>query len=143
LTASLSDSTALAETLHMAEVSSFLTLWFNSRRSNDPSGFGNCTMCFVISYSTILSGQKNEAKRPPRFRSKHWLEKETHFFRSWAVMPPIRSCPPLAFSVSSRSSECFGRINVRGFLSSPLVAVGKGLELIRNRLVGHGLGSAK
>jgi hypothetical protein len=58
LTATLSDSTALAETLHMAEVSSFFTLWFNSRRSNDPSGFGNCAMCFVISYSTILSGKK-------------------------------------------------------------------------------------
>jgi hypothetical protein len=26
----------------MAEVSSFFILWFNSRRSNDPSGFGNC-----------------------------------------------------------------------------------------------------
>ena len=39
-TATLSDSTALAETLHMAAVSSFLTLWFNSRRSNDPSGLG-------------------------------------------------------------------------------------------------------
>src|SRR5258706_13392581 len=43
----------------MAEVSSFFILWFNSRRSNDPSGFGNCTMCFVISCSAIvLSGQK-------------------------------------------------------------------------------------
>jgi len=37
---------------------------------------------------------------------------------------------PLAFSVSSRSSECFCRINMRGFLSSPLVVVGKGLKLI-------------
>jgi hypothetical protein len=36
----------------MAEVSSFLILWFNSRRSNAPSGFGTCTMCFVISRST-------------------------------------------------------------------------------------------
>jgi hypothetical protein len=55
----------------------------------------------------------------------------------------IRSCIPLAFSVSSRSSECFGRIGMRGFLSSPLVVVGKGLKLIRNHSVGHGLGSAK
>ena len=47
----------------------------------------------------------------------------------WAVMLPIRSCTPLAFSVSSRSSGCFGRINMRGFLSSPLVVVGKGLKL--------------
>jgi hypothetical protein len=28
-------------------------------------------------------------------------------------------------------------------LSSPLVVVGKGLELTRNRLIGHGLGSAE
>jgi len=55
----------------------------------------------------------------------------------------IRSCTPLAFSVSSRLSECFGRINVRSFLSSPLVVVGKGLKLTRNRSVGHGLGSAE
>jgi hypothetical protein len=40
-------------------------------------------------------------------------------------------------------SECFGRINVRSFLSSPLVVVGKGLKLTRNRSVGHGLGSAE
>jgi hypothetical protein len=58
-------------------------------------------------------------------------------------MLPIRSCTPLAFSVSSRSSERFGRINMRGFLSSPLVVVGKGLKLTRNRSVGNGLGSAK
>jgi hypothetical protein len=59
LTATLSECTALAETAYMAEVSSFFILWFNSRRSNDPSGFGNCTRCFVISCSTIvLSGQK-------------------------------------------------------------------------------------
>jgi hypothetical protein len=38
---------------------------------------------------------------------------------------------------------CFCRINMPGFLSSPLVVVGKGLELTRNRLVGHGLGSAE
>ena len=59
------------------------------------------------------------------------------------MKPPIRSCTPLAFSVSSRSIECFGRINMRSFLSSPLVVVGKGLKLIRNRSVGHGLGSAE
>jgi hypothetical protein len=43
------------------------------------------------------------------------------------VTQPITSCKPLAFSVGSRSSECFGRFNTRGFLSSPLVVVGKGL----------------
>lgn len=59
MTAGLSDRIALAETAYMAEVSSFFILWFNSRRSNDPSGFGNCTRCSVTSCSTIvLSGQK-------------------------------------------------------------------------------------
>jgi hypothetical protein len=59
LTATLSDCTALTETAHMADVSSLFILWFNSRRSNDPSGFGNCTMCFVISGSdNCLSDQK-------------------------------------------------------------------------------------
>jgi len=38
----------------------------------------------------------------------------------------------------SRSSRCPGRINMRSFLGSPLVVVGKGLELTRNRIVGHG-----
>jgi hypothetical protein len=60
--------TALVETVYIAEVSSFLILWFNSRRSNDPSGFGNGTTCFVISCSRIVSDQ-NEAKHPSRFRS--------------------------------------------------------------------------
>jgi hypothetical protein len=32
---------------------------------------------------------------------------------------------------------------MRGLLSSPLVVVGKGLKLTRDRSVGHGLGSAK
>ena len=32
---------------------------------------------------------------------------------------------------------------MRSFLSSPLVVVGKGIELTRNRSVGHGLGSAE
>jgi hypothetical protein len=32
--------------------------------------------------------------------------------------------------------------DTRGFLSSPLVIVGKGLKLTRNRQVGHALGSA-
>jgi hypothetical protein len=35
------------------------------------------------------------------------------------------------------------RINMRSFLSSPLVVVGKGLKLTRNVLVGHGFGSAE
>ena len=51
----LSDRTAFAETTYIAEVSSFFILWFNSRRSNDASGFGNCTRCFVIACSTICS----------------------------------------------------------------------------------------
>jgi hypothetical protein len=58
-------------------------------------------------------------------------------------MLSIKSRTPLAFSVSSRSSECLGRINMRGFLSSPLAVVGKGLKLTRNRSVGYSLGSAK
>jgi hypothetical protein len=58
------------------------------------------------------------------------------------VKLPTRSCTPLAFS-GSRSRGCFGRINMRSFLSSPLVVVGKGPKLARNRLVSHGLGSAK
>jgi hypothetical protein len=32
---------------------------------------------------------------------------------------------------------------MRGFLGSSLVVLGKGLELTRNRSVGHGLGGAK
>jgi hypothetical protein len=51
--------------------------------------------------------------------------------------------PLLAFDVSSRTSECSGRINMRSFLSSLLVVVGKGLKLTRNRSVSHGLGSAE
>ena len=58
-------------------------------------------------------------------------------------MLPIKSGTLLVFSVGSRSSECFGHINMRGFLSSPLVVVGKGLKLIRNRSVCHGFGSAE
>jgi hypothetical protein len=53
------------------------------------------------------------------------------------------SCTPLAFSITSRSSQRFGRINMRGFLSSSLEVVNKGLKPTRNRLVGHGLGSAE
>jgi hypothetical protein len=54
LTVTLSDCIALAETAHMADVSSFLILWSNSRRSNDPSGFGNGATCSVISRSNEL-----------------------------------------------------------------------------------------
>jgi hypothetical protein len=62
------------------------------------------------------------------------LSGHTAFFpQVWAVMPPIRSCTPFAFSVSSHSSESFGRIKMRGFLISPLVVFGKGLKLTRNR----------
>jgi hypothetical protein len=55
LTATSSDSTALAEILQIVLVSSLFTLWFSSRRSNDPSGFGNGAMCFVISGSNDVS----------------------------------------------------------------------------------------
>src|SRR3954452_18852279 len=50
---------------------------------------------------------------------------------------------PFRFSDSRRASQSFGRINKRRVLSSPLVVVGKGLEVTRNRPVGHGLGSAE
>ena len=56
---------------------------------------------------------------------------------------PICSRTPLGFGVGSRTRECFGRINMRSFLGSLLVVVGKGLKLTRNHSVGHGLGSAK
>jgi hypothetical protein len=46
-------------------------------------------------------------------------------------------------ALAADSSECFGCINMRSFLSSPLVVVGKGLKLARDRSVGHGLGSAE
>ena len=61
----------------------------------------------------------------------------------WAIMLSTKSCTPLAFSVGSRSSECFRRINIRGFLSPPLVVVGEAPKLNRNREVGDGLGSSK
>jgi hypothetical protein len=63
LTATLSDCTALAETLNITEVSWFAILWFNSRRSNDPSDFGSSTMYFVISVSSDFPGQKSQAER--------------------------------------------------------------------------------
>jgi hypothetical protein len=49
---------------------------------------------------------------------------------------------PNVIGISSTGVGC-GRINMRSFLSSPLVVVGKGLKLTRNRSVGHGLGSAE
>jgi len=55
----------------------------------------------------------------------------------------IRSCMPLAFNASGRASQCFGRVNMRSLLCPPLVIVGKGLKLTRNRSVGHGLGGAE
>ncbi len=61
-----------------------------------------------------------------------------------AVRLPTRSCTPLGFSASSsRSSQCFGCIDMRSFHSSPLVVVSKGLELTDNRSVCHGFGSAE
>jgi hypothetical protein len=47
----------------------------------------------------------------------------------------------LTFCGSSPASQCFCRVNLRSFLSSPLSVVRKGLELTRNRLVGHGFGT--
>ena len=38
MTATSSEATALAEIVQIMLVSSLFTLWFNSRRSNDPSG---------------------------------------------------------------------------------------------------------
>jgi hypothetical protein len=43
----------------------------------------------------------------------------------------------------SRPSRFFGPINVRRFLGSPLIVVGKGLKLKRNSSVGHSFGSAE
>jgi hypothetical protein len=56
---------------------------------------------------------------------------------------PSSHMRPLAFNVSGRSSGCFGRINMRSFLGSLLVGVGKGLKPVRNHPVAHGLGSAE
>src|SRR5215831_3355563 len=53
----------------------------------------------------------------------------------------VGSCTPLALCVGA--SQCFGRVDLRNFHSSPLIVVGKGLKLTRNRVVGHGLGNAK
>lgn len=44
----------------------------------------------------------------------------------------------LALGVGGRASQCLGRINLRSFLRSLLVVVGKGSQLIRNRTIGHG-----
>jgi len=58
-----------------------------------------------------------------------------------AVKLCIESCKPLALRAGDGASQLFGRINMRSSLSSPLEVVGKGLELTRNRSVGHGLSS--
>jgi hypothetical protein len=71
------------------------------------------------------------------------IQRRWHCFGRLAVKLPIGSCTPLAISVGSHSNECLGQINMRSFLGSPLVVVGKGLELIRNCSVGHGLGSTE
>src|ERR1700730_4105157 len=47
--------------------------------------------------------------------------------------------PALTFA-SSRPSQRLSRISVRGFLSSPLIVLGKRLKLTRNVLVRHCLG---
>jgi hypothetical protein len=54
-----------------------------------------------------------------------------------------RKTGSLSRHIGRGSSEGHGRINMRSFLGSPLVVVGKGFELTGNRPVGHGLGSAE
>jgi hypothetical protein len=49
----------------------------------------------------------------------------------------------LALGAGGRPSQGFGRINMRSFLSPPLVVVGKSSKLTGNRCVGHGFGSAQ
>ncbi|MET4198682.1 hypothetical protein ABIA95_002672 [Bradyrhizobium sp. LA8.1] len=96
--------------------------------------------------SVLALRLRDKSNNLAHIRSTHRLDKQSavqHFCRKLAVMPPIRLPTSLLFSVSSRSSGYFGRINTGGFLSSPLVVVGKSLKLTRNRSVGHGLGSAK
>src|SRR6266403_2414002 len=48
--------------------------------------------------------------------------------------------PPWLTFTSSRPSQCLGRISACGFLSSPLIVLGKRLKLTRNVLVRHCLG---
>ena len=47
------------------------------------------------------------------------------------------------FGVGSRSSECFGCINMRSFLNSLLLVVSKGIKLTRNLLIRHEFASAE
>jgi hypothetical protein len=63
LTITLSDCTALAETAHIADVSSFFILWSNSRRSKDPSEFAKCAMCSVITCSNELFSPTDSGRR--------------------------------------------------------------------------------
>jgi hypothetical protein len=41
------------------------------------------------------------------------------------------------------ANQCLGSINMRSFVSSPLVVVGQSPKLTRYRSVGHGFGSAE
>jgi hypothetical protein len=79
----------------------------------------------------LVTGPRRASQRSPR-NSSGRLSRDA-----------ARSCTPLAFGLSSRSSQRFGRINMRGFLSPPLEVVGKGPKLTCNRSVGQGLGSTK
>ena len=54
-----------------------------------------------------------------------------------------KSIALLTFATGGRPGQCFGRIGVRGFFSSPLVILGKRLELTRNPWVSHVFGSAE
>jgi hypothetical protein len=54
-----------------------------------------------------------------------------------------KSIALLTFTAGGRPSQCFSRIGVRGLFSSPLVVLGKRLELTRNPSVSHVLGSAE
>jgi hypothetical protein len=54
-----------------------------------------------------------------------------------------KSIALITFTAGGRPSQCLSRIGVRGFFSSPLVVLGKRLELTRNPSVSHVLGSAE
>jgi hypothetical protein len=54
-----------------------------------------------------------------------------------------KSIALLTFTAGGRPCQHLSRIGVRGFFSSPLVVLGKRLELIRDPSVSHFLGSAE
>jgi hypothetical protein len=77
------------------------------------------------------------------FSSPSAFQREQISNRTCSSNPRIR---PTAWRRLPRLGYCCvlsGCFNMRSFLSSPLVFVGKGFKLIGNRSVGHGLGSAE